>query len=284
MTAAEDWPEVTEHLRAKDGENTISTRSMSLQDLKTVPFEVFVHRQRKGDLVVLPPRRLGHPRLSHQPTNDPPSFSQTIHRGITASLCWERMTLRALETFIYHDMIFKQRYGDCRLAICKLTLRSICAQIRYHPHQILCSAVLKLHEELTNLKKSQPNDPAILSAKSGALERGCKLLDEVIDSCYRSQDDLPSIELTPPPPCSFCGGELFQTAFRCTDSCVRDDADSGSVDPKILICNLCFADGRACRCESMTPYQLQPLAGLIGLRMNVANLLDLTDEGGPPWS
>jgi hypothetical protein len=126
----------------------------------------------------------------------------------------------------------------------------------------------------------------LLSAKSGTLERGLRLLDEVIRSSYCSQDEsLPLIELTlPPPPCSFCGGELFRTVFCCTDSCIRDGATSGSVDSKILICNLCFADGRACRCGSMTPNRLQPLAGLIELRTNIVTLLGLTDENRPSWS
>jgi len=182
--------------------------------------------------------------------------------------------------FIYHDRIFKQRYDDYRLSFYALISFSICTKTRYHPHQILCSTVVKLHEELLNLKRSQTNDPSSLSAKSGTLERVLRLLDEVINSSYCPQDELlPVIELTlPPPPCSFCGGEIFRTVFCCTDSCIRDGATGGSADCKVLICNHCFIDGRACRCGSMTPYRTQPLDRLIELRENVANLLGLSDE------
>lgn len=161
-----------------------------------------------------------------------------------------------------------------------LTLFSICAKIRYHPHQLLCSTVLKLRGELVDLKQSQPNDQELLSAKSGTLRRGLRLLDEVIDSTRCSRDDLlPMIKLTsPPPPCSFCGGELFRAVFCCTDSCVRDGAATSPEDSKILICDLCFIDGRACRCGSMEPYRLQPLAGLIELRTSIVDVLGLTDE------
>lgn len=153
---------------------------------------------------------------------------------------------------------------------------SICTQIRHRPHQILCDTVFRLYEELFNLKHSQPNNLALFSAKSGSLETGLGLLDEVINFSYCSQDDiLPLIELTPPPPCSFCGGELFRVVFCCTGSCVCDSA--GSVDSKVLICILCFADGRACRCGSMAPYRLRPLAGLLRLREDIATLLGLTD-------
>lgn len=113
MTAAEDWLEVTEYLRARDGSNTINAQSMSLQELSQLPFNVYFHVQKKGDLVILPLRRSGHPRSLCSPTDSLPSYSQTIHRGVTASLCWERVTFQGLESFIYHDRIFKQRYDDC---------------------------------------------------------------------------------------------------------------------------------------------------------------------------
>lgn len=60
-TAADDWLEVTEHLRARDGSNTIRAKSMTLQELSQAPFNVYFYTQRKGDLVILPPRRLGNP-------------------------------------------------------------------------------------------------------------------------------------------------------------------------------------------------------------------------------
>lgn len=161
----------------------------------------------------------------------------------------------------------------------KLTPLSICSKIRHRPHQILCDTILKLYEELVNLKKSQESDPLVLSAKSGTLERAFNLLDEVIESsCCPEDESLPLIELTlPPPPCSFCGGELFRTVFCCTNSCVCDDATGGSADRKILICDHCFIDGRCCCCGSMTPYRLHPLDMLIELRRNVTDLLGLSN-------
>ena len=280
MTAAEDWPEVTKYLRTRDGSNTIRTQSISLQELSQAPFNVYFYMQRRGDLVILPPRRLGHPRPLCPPANNLRSFSQKIHRGVTASLRWERMTWEGLKMFIYHDRIFRQRYDDYSPELYVLTPFSVCAEVRYHPHQILCSTVLKLHEEFFNLKRSQSNDPSVLSAKSGTLEEGLKLLDEVIDSSRCSQEELPPIaDLTlPPPPCSFCGGELFRTLFCCVNSCVRDGTTGGSVDCKILICSHCFIDGRSCRCGFMKPYRIQPLDDLVELRKNVASLLNLSDE------
>lgn len=59
MTAAENWLEVTEHIRARGGSNVVRTHSMSPQELSQAPFTIYFHRQRKGDLVILPPRWLG---------------------------------------------------------------------------------------------------------------------------------------------------------------------------------------------------------------------------------
>lgn len=162
----------------------------------------------------------------------------------------------------------------------KLISRSICARIRHRPNQTLCDTILELYAELSDFKKSRPNDLASLSAKSISLGSGLRLLDEVISFSHCSQDDdLPLIELTPLPPCSFCGGELFRSVFRCTASCFRDDATDESSGSKILICNLCFVDGRTCRCGSMEPCRLQPLAELTDLRENVASLLGSIGEG-----
>jgi hypothetical protein len=57
MTAARDWVAVTDYMRARDGSNVIRVHSMSPQQFSVVPFTVYSHVQRKGDLVILPPRR-----------------------------------------------------------------------------------------------------------------------------------------------------------------------------------------------------------------------------------
>ena len=57
MTAAEDWMQVTENLRVRNGSNTIPRRSMSGEELSEVPHNVYFHTQRRGDLMILPPRR-----------------------------------------------------------------------------------------------------------------------------------------------------------------------------------------------------------------------------------
>ena len=57
MSASKAWPEVTQHLRARDGSNTIHAESILLQEPSQVPFDIYFHKQIKGDLIILPPRR-----------------------------------------------------------------------------------------------------------------------------------------------------------------------------------------------------------------------------------
>jgi len=60
------------------------------------------------------------------PTNEFFSFSQTFHRGVTASLFWDRITMKGLRVFLYHDQYFKQRYdvygrSSTSRVLCELT-------------------------------------------------------------------------------------------------------------------------------------------------------------------
>ena len=56
VTAAGSYLDVWDHLRAKDGSNTISIRNFSSTELQSAPFTVYIHEQKLGDLVVIPPR------------------------------------------------------------------------------------------------------------------------------------------------------------------------------------------------------------------------------------
>ena len=134
------------------------------------------------------------------------------------------------------------------------------------------------------LKGSQPNNLDLLLEKSSTLQQGLRLLDEVISftHCLRDNEILASGSLSLYTPCSFCGGEIFRTAFLCAGSCVRDGAAIDTAGSKIVLCNLCVVNGHVCRCGSMTPCRLQPLDGLVNLRTKIADLLDgLVDEVGP---
>jgi hypothetical protein len=55
MTSSNDANNVSDYLRASDG--FLTPRTLSLSELAEAPFKVYVYVQKRGDLVVLPPRR-----------------------------------------------------------------------------------------------------------------------------------------------------------------------------------------------------------------------------------
>lgn len=56
MTAAVDVLNIWDHLRAKDGSHRVNLDELSLLELASIPCTVYVHKQCRGDLVVVPPR------------------------------------------------------------------------------------------------------------------------------------------------------------------------------------------------------------------------------------
>jgi hypothetical protein len=55
MTSSDEAKNVSDHLTASNGSH--APRTFSLSELAEAPFKVYVYVQKRGDLVVLPPRR-----------------------------------------------------------------------------------------------------------------------------------------------------------------------------------------------------------------------------------
>ena len=55
MTSSDDAKNVSDYLTTSDGSQ--APRTFSLSELAEAPFKVYVCVQKRGDLVVLPPRR-----------------------------------------------------------------------------------------------------------------------------------------------------------------------------------------------------------------------------------
>ena len=56
LTSAEDSGNVWDHLRTQDASNAVKSRAFNPKELADAPFTVYVHKQRVGDLLVIPPR------------------------------------------------------------------------------------------------------------------------------------------------------------------------------------------------------------------------------------
>lgn len=61
LTSANDYGNVWDHLRKRDGSNEIRSRALDVQELSDAPFTVYIHKQVAGDLLVVPPRWCENP-------------------------------------------------------------------------------------------------------------------------------------------------------------------------------------------------------------------------------
>ena len=95
------------------------------------------------------------------------------------------------------------------------------------------------------------------------------IVNEILEvESYPEDDQLPSFEEQPPVDlaCASCGGEIFRMAFDCKSTCLRDGRTGTSNGNKVIICPLCFVDGRTCSCGEMQPLRVREIGPLIETR------------------
>jgi len=98
------------------------------------------------------------------------------------------------------------------------------------------------------------------------------MVDEILGiELYPEDDQLPFLEEQPTVDltCASCGGEIFRTAFCCSGTCLRDGKTEVSVRSQIIICPLCFVDGRICSCQAMRPVRVRATSTLMETRDTV---------------
>ena len=90
MTAAADSQRVFDYLLSL---KATFPKQLAREHLSDLPFSVYVFKQERGDLVILPPR----------------SYHQRFFEGTTASCCWSRMTVEGLRYAVFYDLHKRQR-------------------------------------------------------------------------------------------------------------------------------------------------------------------------------
>ena len=90
MTAAVDSQRAFDYLQSLQ---TSFPHRLDPANLPDLPFNVYVFKQERGDLVVLPPR----------------SYHQRSFEGTTASYYWSRMTIEGLRHAVFYDLYKRQR-------------------------------------------------------------------------------------------------------------------------------------------------------------------------------
>lgn len=94
MTESSSAPEVATYFHALGQELDHEMHVITLEELARAPFKVYIHEQKLGDLVLVPPRSC------HQVIN---------HGGMTIKMSWSRMTQRGLTAAYFHELPIYRR-------------------------------------------------------------------------------------------------------------------------------------------------------------------------------
>ena len=94
MTKTSDIDAAVEYLQSLGYELDHENHALTLEQLSLAPFDVFVGEQRKGDMMLVPPRSM------HQVVNQ---------GGITLKVSWSRMTPKSLEIAINEELHIYRR-------------------------------------------------------------------------------------------------------------------------------------------------------------------------------
>ncbi|KAJ8699908.1 hypothetical protein PTI98_002985 [Pleurotus ostreatus] len=241
MTESSSTPEVDAFFNKLGNEIDHETRVLSVKDLAKAHFNVYVARQRLGDLVLVPPRSC------HQVINS---------GGISIKMSWSRMTIRGLMAAYYHELPLYRR---------------VCRPETYKIKSIIFYTLLQKASQLRALTERQEHGTAIAADLASVVDLFASILVEEYSGPAPQFDPLtPGTASSEPSSfdprcyepkdgclvCDFCGADIFQTYFESENCCADspDTAQASKSDPFVL-CPGCYAEGRLCQCQRMTLLQ-----------------------------
>jgi hypothetical protein len=106
------------------------------------------------------------------------------------------------------------------------------------------------------------------------LHRLLDLLDDVLGEEYFSKyQAMPHVSLSDTShrdniTCDFCAADIFQSFFECM-SCASQSPtvhEEMKIGDGIVVCPLCYIEGRSCKCGTMKPTQCRPFDDLLTTR------------------
>ncbi|EMD37724.1 hypothetical protein CERSUDRAFT_114359 [Gelatoporia subvermispora B] len=286
MTAASDAPAAAAYFSNELGQELHwETHVASAQEFADAPFTVYVAEQKMGDLVLVPPRSC------HQVVN---------HGGLTVKMSWSRMTVRGLQTALRHELPLYRRV--CRPEQYRVksllhrtmlhytakleAMTSPAENLQEFPYITDLEVLLRLFDEV--LREEYAENHAsfshIMKSSAGWTVGPGKSATSGLCLILRPPSMQTESELPDQQPynfaCDFCGADMFQSFFECRD-CVKPSevTDSLGCGDGLLICALCYVEGRSCLCEEMEPIQCRPFSDLLRDRNRTADAISRCRPG-----
>ncbi|KAG1756605.1 uncharacterized protein EDB91DRAFT_1041222 [Suillus paluster] len=254
MTESSAAPGMAEFFHKINEELDFETHVVTLRELGQSRLNIYIAEQQLGDLVLVPPRSC------HQVINN---------GGITMKTSWSRMTLRGLTNSLYHELPVYHRV--CRPETYKVKLNIYRALHRQ------TQRLQELREQQTGSPHPDRSSSTINSSLEGVaheLHHLLELLDDVLGEEYSPKhQDMPHVSQSDTSlqnniTCDFCGADIFQSFFECI-SCAPHSLvvhEEMRIGDGIVVCPLCYVEGRGCNCGTMNPTQCRPFGDLLRSR------------------
>ncbi|KAG2158298.1 uncharacterized protein EDB93DRAFT_658927 [Suillus bovinus] len=253
MTESSAAPAMAEFFQKINEELDFETHVVTLKELGRSTLKIYIAEQTLGDLVLVPPRSC------HQVINN---------GGITMKTSWSRMTFKGLSNALYHELPVYHRV--CRPETYKVKLNIYCALHRQ-------TQMLRELQQQT----SSPHPDRLLPTVNLDLKRVAddlyhllELLDDVFGEEYSPKhQDMPHVSRSDTYhqsdiSCDFCGADIFQSFFECIPCALHLPGlhNEMKIGDGIVVCPLCYVEGRGCNCGTMNPTQCRPFGDLLRAR------------------
>jgi hypothetical protein len=252
MTQSADRDVIAEYWLSRMGHDIeVESHFASIDDLQDAPFPVYIHEQRVGDYILVPPL------APHQVWN----------RGeATLKAAWNRITVDTLELAISESLP---------------KARLVCRDEQYKNRAIVYET-LKEYAQILNGEKPAPHMD--LNKMRSDFVRLFRLFDRIVlDECFSPEKPPPAVEKIENEynvTCSFCRSNIWNRFLSCKNCVIVAE---GEDDDCYDICMDCYARGRSCFCVSKLDWVEQHDWKVIeedheGFRRTVMDIQGVSDD------
>ena len=140
----------------------------------------------------------------------------------------------------------------------------MCIPVKYPIKSLVCQ-ILRSQVERLGAAGKDPSPSSIID-----LQKLLRMFEEIVDLEFYPDYDQLALESLADISCASCGGEIFLTLFSCGGTCV---ANSKTGKNGVIVCPLCFIDGRTCSCGEMRPLRVREMDPLVELRTEAQALI-----------
>lgn len=145
-----------------------------------------------------------------------------------------------------------------------LCIVSICDPETPQIRRMLYYYLLNIHTNITQQKSSQLSTGASSKEDVG---RALQIFDRLLIEEYTQGNPENETKLLQPSFCDFCGADIFNAAFVCSNHLgISDKAPLPDKCCEVVLCPLCCCEGRSCLCGKLRLCVMHKFDELLSMR------------------